>query len=412
VKINNNPVVITFNCNSWHQRWPELQLQLQKKEIEVLLVQEVRTAKDKIHQLNFHKQQLLKLGYSLHFSLENVSPPDTYNGTWSRNRTRNICSHLEEYISTFEMKVLKLKEYTFPSDQSKKECNPSHLDYFLSSNSENFNTHIFSELQSDHFAVTLKLNLNLPTSEPSFTYVKKIINTEEMTDSKWSEFKNSNISYPDLLSDDIHSDMDNFINNLKQITKEKISWKEIPQSSFKNDFKMDNWIATKKITKIKIKKEKKKIKKYGTSNECLKELQEELYTLQQKLQQRLCTITRRSISNFNTKFFIHTRKRSAWFWNNFKLYTPSEPISQIVKKSGEVISSPQEVMEETKQFYQSLFQKRYVPEDLKGYHFKNDWMKFSKKKSNFCLEKEISQSELDSVLVNFSKYKAAGENGI
>jgi hypothetical protein len=39
-------------------------------------------------------------------------------------------------------------------------------------------------------------------------------------------------------------------------------------------------------------------------------------------------------------------------------------------------------------------------------------MKFLKKKSNFCLEKEISQSKLDLVLANFSPYKAARENGI
>jgi exonuclease III len=71
VKINNNPVVITFNYNSWHQRWPELQLQLEKKEINILLLQEVRTAKSKIHQLKFNQNQLEKIGYSTYFSLEN-----------------------------------------------------------------------------------------------------------------------------------------------------------------------------------------------------------------------------------------------------------------------------------------------------------------------------------------------------
>jgi exonuclease III len=300
VRINNNPVVLTFNCNSWQQRWPELHLQLQQKEINILLLQEVCTAKNKIYQLYFHQQLLSKLGYATYFSLEDKShggvaiiirkcykhtislistriisyetkdfafintyeysnfeshktevaehfrlleeeticlsainkqiivggdfnsPPNSYNGTWSRNRTRNICTYLQDYISTFNTKIIKTKEFTFPSDQSNRDCNNSHLDYFLSINLDIYTPYIFHDLQSDHFAVAFKLNLNISILEPSFIYSKRIINSEKMTDSKWLEFKNSNICYSNLLIDDTYADMDNFIKNLKEILEKSI----------------------------------------------------------------------------------------------------------------------------------------------------------------------------------------------
>jgi hypothetical protein len=127
------------------------------------------------------------------------SPPDSYNGSWSRNKTRKICSYLQEFFM-FDAIICKTKEFTFPSDQSIRDCNNSHLNYFLTINFNTFSSHLFHDLQSDHFAVALKLNLNIPKSKPSFTFSKRIINTEEMSDSKWLEFKNSNIPYPELLT--------------------------------------------------------------------------------------------------------------------------------------------------------------------------------------------------------------------
>jgi CRISPR/Cas system CSM-associated protein Csm5 (group 7 of RAMP superfamily) len=124
------------------------------------------------------------------------------------------------------------------------------------------------------------MKFDTPVIEPSFIYTKKVINSDEMTESKWLEFKNSNIPYPDLLTEDIHSDMEKFIENLKEISKDSIIWKTISQSPPQKDFKLDNWMAKKKITKIKIKKEKKKIKKHGIPKDHLLELQEELYSLQ------------------------------------------------------------------------------------------------------------------------------------
>jgi hypothetical protein len=66
-------------------------------------------------------------------------------------------------------------------------------------------------------------------------------------------------------------------------------------------------------------------------------------------------------------------------------------------------------MEESKKFYRALFQKKDIPDDL-SQCLKNDWMKFSKKETNFNLGKEITQQELDNVFSYFAPYKAAGEN--
>jgi hypothetical protein len=108
----------------------------------------------------------------------------------------------------FNEKIIKTKEFSFPSDQSNRDC---HLDCFLTINLDTFFSYLFHDLQSDHFAVALKLKLNIPNSEPSFIYSKIIINTEEIPDFKWLEFKNSNIPYPELLTIDILSFMENFI---------------------------------------------------------------------------------------------------------------------------------------------------------------------------------------------------------